>query len=105
MEEYIQVFTTAEKKEDAERIAKNVVEKRLAACVQIIGPASSTYWWKNNVETSSEWLIIMKTKKNVYPKLEKSIKELHPYEVPEILAMPVVAGSKQYLEWLDNETK
>lgn len=104
-EEYIQVFTTTEKKEDAEKIAKALVEKRLAGCIQIVGPIVSTYWWKGNVETAGEWLCFIKSKKNLYEELEKAIKETHPYETPEIIAMPITAGSKDYLEWLNNELK
>ncbi len=105
MEEYIQVVTAIEKREDAEKIAKALVEKRLAACVQILGPIVSTYWWKDNIETAEEWLCVIKSKKDVYEELEKSIKEIHPYETPEIFALPVVAGSKDYLKWLSNEVK
>ncbi len=102
-EEYIQVSTTTEKKEDAERIAKALVEKRLAACIQILGPIVSTYWWKGNVETAGEWLCFIKTKRALYDKLEKAIKEIHSYETPEIIAVPIARGSKEYLGWLSNE--
>ena len=105
MEEYLQVVTAIEKREDAEKIAKTLVEKRLAACVQIVGPIVSTYWWKDNIETAEEWLCIIKSMKDLYEELEKSIKEIHPYETPEIFALPVVAGSKDYLKWLSNEVK
>ena len=105
MEEYIQVVTAIAKREDAEKIANALVEKRLAACVQIVGPIVSTYWWKDNIETAEEWLCVIKSKKDVYEELEKSIKEIHPYETPEIFALPVVAGSKDYLKWLSNEVK
>ena len=104
-EEYIQVFTTTEKKEDAEKISKALVEKRLAGCIQVVGPIISTYWWKDNVETAEEWLCIIKSKKDIFNELEKSIKEIHPYEVPEIIAMPVVAGSDDYLLWLSKELR
>ncbi len=104
-EEHIQVITTVEKQEQAERIARTLVEKRLAGCVQIVGPVSSTYWWENKIETAQEWLCIIKSKRNLYEELEQAIREMHPYKVPEILATPVVAGSKKYLEWLDNELK
>jgi len=102
-EEYIQVFTTAEKKEDAEKIARALVERRLAGCVQIAGPVSSTYWWKGNVETAGEWLCLIKSRKTLYGELEKAIKEIHPYETPEIIAVPIVNSSKEYLAWLGNE--
>ena len=71
MEELIQVFTTIDKKEDAEKIAKTLVEKRLAGCFQIVGPIVSTYWWKENIETAEEWLCLIKSKKALYEELEK----------------------------------
>lgn len=105
MTDYIQVVTTTEKKEDARKIARAVVEKRLAGCVQIIGPITSIYRWKEAIETAEEWMCVIKTRKDLYLELEKSIREVHPYEVPEILAVPVAEGSKDYLEWLGNEIK
>lgn len=103
MEEYIQVSTTTEKKQDAERIARTLVEKRLAGCVQVIGPILSTYWWKGNLETAKEWLCLVKSRCDHYQELEKAIKETHPYETPEITATPIVAGSEDYLRWLTDE--
>ncbi len=103
MTEYIQIFTTTENKEDAEKIAKEVVEKRLAACAQVLGPIESTYWWEGEVEKAKEWLCIMKSRNDLFEKLEAAIKKIHPYDVPEILAVPVIAGNKSYLEWLDRE--
>jgi periplasmic divalent cation tolerance protein len=105
MDEYIQVFTTTEKKEDAEKIATVLVEKRLAGCIQIVGPIVSTYWWKGNLETAGEWLCFIKSKKTLYDELEKAIKEVHPYETPEIIAVPIISGSKDYLGRLNSELK
>ncbi len=105
MEEYIQVITAIEKRADAEKIANALVEKRLAACVQIVGPIVSTYWWKGNIERKEEWLCIIKSKKELYDVLEKAITEIHPYETPEIFALSVVAGSNDYLKWLSREVK
>ena len=105
MVKYIQVSTTVEKKEDADRIARTLVEDRVAACVQVIGPVKSTYWWKGNVEEASEWLCVMKTREKLYADLEASLKAVHPYEVPEIVAVPVVKGSVVYLRWIEEETK
>ena len=102
--EFIQVSTTTDKREDAERISKAIVENRLAACVQISGPVKSIYWWKDNIEENEEWLIAIKTRKDLYPRLEQAIRNFHPYEVPEIIAVPVNAGSKEYLDWIDKET-
>jgi periplasmic divalent cation tolerance protein len=103
MTEYIQVFTTTDTKENARQIAKRVVEKNLAACAQIIGPISSIFWWKNNINEEEEWLIIIKSRKDLYEELEHAIMKVHKYEIPEILAVPVLAGAKSYLEWLDGE--
>jgi periplasmic divalent cation tolerance protein len=103
MTAYIQVVTTTETKADAQAIARALIEKRLAGCVQIIGPIKSTYWWQGEIETAEEWLCVIKSKQDLYEELEEAIREVHPYEVPEILAVPVIAGSKDYLRWLDDE--
>ncbi len=105
MAEYIQVFTTVENRKDAEKIAGVLVEKRLAGCVQIVGPVASAYRWKGKIETAEEWLCIIKSQRTLYADLEKAIKEVHPYETPEIIAMQIVAGSRDYLDWLGTELK
>ena len=103
MREHVQVFTTTEKRKDAEKIAQVLVQNRLAGCVQIIGPISSTYWWKEKVHTAEEWLCLIKSEKSLYKRLEKTIKKIHPYDTPEITAVRIVSGSREYLQWLDNE--
>lgn len=105
MAEYIQIFTTTEKKDDAEVISREVVEKRLAACAQVLGPITSIYWWKEEIEKTEEWLCIMKSRSDLFEELEEAIKSIHPYEVPEIVAAPIVSGSHSYLEWLEQEIK
>ena len=102
---YIQIITTTEKKEDAERIAETLVEQRLAACVQIIGPISSVYRWKGRIERTGEYLCLIKSRNDLYERIEKAIKEIHPYEVPEIIVVPITKTSSDYLAWLDEETK
>ena len=102
--DYIQVFTTTDKNEDAKRIAKEVVEKRLIACAQIVGPISSTFWWDGKVDEEQEWLLIMKTRKALYDELERAIKNVHPYDVPEIIAQDIINGNRDYLDWIDKET-
>ena len=102
MKSYIQVTTTTETKEEAEKIAQYLVEQKLAACVQITGPIASTYRWKGKVETAQEWLCLIKTREDLYDKVEKAIKELHSYETPEIIAVPIIKGSSEYLSWLDD---
>jgi periplasmic divalent cation tolerance protein len=101
---YIQVLTTTARKEEAEQIARDLVEKQLAACVQIVGPIVSTYRWQGKIETDEEWQCWCKTRGDLYARVEEAIRAIHPYEIPEILAMPIVAGSERYLAWLDAET-
>jgi periplasmic divalent cation tolerance protein len=103
MKSYIQVMTTTETKQQAQTIAQHLVEAKLAACVQITGPITSIYRWKGKEENAQEWLCLIKTQDDLYNKVEAAIKSLHPYEIPEIIAVPIVKGSKEYLNWLDNE--
>lgn len=105
MIDYIQVVTTTARREDADRIAEALVESRLAACVQVLGPITSVYRWKGNVEKAEEWQCWVKTRRELYGAVEQAILGLHPYEVPEILAMPVLAGSAGYVNWLLAETQ
>jgi len=105
MKSYIQVTTTTENKEQAQTIAQYLVETKLAACVQIIGPINSIYGWKGKVENTQEWLCLIKTQDDLYNKVEAAIKSKHPYETPEIIAVPIVKGSKKYLKWIDDELK
>jgi len=105
MKSYIQISTTTETKEQAQKIARSLVEKRLAACVQISGPIESTYRWKGKIETANEWLCLIKTRDDLFDKVEAAIKKLHSYETPEIIAVPIVKGSREYLNWLNDETE
>jgi len=102
---HIQVVTTTARREEAELIARDLVEKRLAACAQVVGPIRSTYRWQGKIESDEEWQCWCKTRGELYARVEEAIRALHPYEVPEILAVPVVAGSERYLAWLDAETE
>lgn len=105
MTEYIQVMTTVDSSEDAQDIAEALVERRLAGCVQVVGPITSTYRWEGAVTTDEEWLCLIKTSADLYPILERELEALHPYDVPEILALPVVRGSQAYLDWLGDELR
>ena len=102
MKSYIQISTTTETKEQAENIAQRLVETKLAACVQITGPITSIYRWKGKVENEHEWLCLIKTREDLFDKVETVIKKLHSYETPEIIAVPIVKGSKEYFVWLDD---
>ncbi len=101
---WIIVFTTTSSKEEAKRIAKSIVEKKVAACVNIVDDINSIYWWKGSIEESREALLIIKTKINLLDKLIEEIKKIHSYEVPEIIAIPIIAGLRQYLEWINKST-
>jgi periplasmic divalent cation tolerance protein len=100
MEGFIQVMTATDKREDAERIARSLVERRLAGCVQIVGSVTSIYRWKGKIETAGEWLCLIKSRAELYGTIESAILALHPYETPEIIALPITAGSRDYLAWL-----
>jgi len=103
MKSYIQITTVTETKEQAQTLAQHLVETKLAACVQITGPITSIYRWKGKVENTKEWLCLIKTRDDLYDKVEAAIKSLHPYETPEIIAVQIVKGSKEYLNWIDGE--
>jgi periplasmic divalent cation tolerance protein len=99
--ECCQVTTTVASQADAERIAAALVAERLAACVQIAGPITSTYRWQGAVEQASEWYCHCKTTRARYPALEARLRQLHPYEIPEIIAVPIVAALPAYLAWIE----
>jgi periplasmic divalent cation tolerance protein len=104
MKSYIQISTTTETKEQAQKIAQYLVEAKLAACVQITGPITSIYRWTGKVENAQEWFCMIKTTDDLYNKVEAAIKDLHTYETPEIIAVPIVKGSKEYLNWIYEES-
>lgn len=100
MAEFLQVVTTTDTKALAETIGRALVERRLAACVQIVGRIESIYRWEGRIESAEEWQCWIKTTRDRFPAVEQAIRELHTYTVPEILAIPVVAGAADYLKWL-----
>jgi periplasmic divalent cation tolerance protein len=103
MAEFIQVITASDARPKAEAIARALVERRLAACVQIIGPVTSIFHWQDKIDTAEEWLCLAKTGADQYDQVETAIRQVHTYEVPEILAVPVLAGFKGYLDWMRTE--
>ena len=100
MDEAIQVVTTTDQEQTAQAIAQDLVAQRLAACVHIGGPITSVYRWQGEVETAFEWTCAIKTLRRLYPAVESRIRQLHNYEVPEIVVLPLVDGSPDYLTWL-----
>ncbi|HWB41573.1 MAG TPA: divalent-cation tolerance protein CutA [Gemmatimonadales bacterium] len=100
MTECRQVTTTLPDRDAAQRLGRRLVEERLAACAQVVGPVSSVYWWQGEVETAAEWYCHLKTTAARVPELTTRIRELHPYETPEIIAVPVAEGDAAYLRWV-----
>ncbi len=94
------VLTTSGSQEEARKIARALVERRLAACVNLVGPMESVYRWKGKVETAGEWLLIIKTSAEAIERVRKTIKELHSYELPECIELPIEGGSAEYLQWI-----
>lgn len=104
MQEFIVVYVTAGSPAEAERLARVLVDERLAACVNRIAPVQSVYRWEGKVEQSEEQLLIIKTQRSLFAVLEKRVRELHSYAVPEIVALPIIDGSQDYLRWLGDQT-
>lgn len=99
MSYHLVVMTTSTKKE-ATKIVQCLLEERLIACANVIGPVSSFFWWKDKIDEATEFLVLMKSHSKLFDKLSKRVKEIHSYEVPEILALPILRGSTSYLSWL-----
>jgi periplasmic divalent cation tolerance protein len=98
-------MTAAGSEEEAGRIAALLVERRLAACVQVIGPITSRYRWQGEVEEAREWQCLAKTTRAAYERVEAAIRDVHSYDEPEIIATPIVAGSAGYLAWIDDDVE
>ena len=105
MPNYIQVVTTVDNRQEASRIARRLVDEGLAACVQILGPIESVYRWKGSIETADEWQCVIKTEERNWNSVVELIDMIHPYEVPEIISLPILGGSREYLDWLDDQIK
>lgn len=102
--EAIVVYITAPNEEEAAKIARTLVSEKLAGCVNIVKGIRSIYSWQGDIEDDNEVLMICKTQKHLFESLEQRVKELHSYTVPEVIAMPIVAGSEEYLSWLGEVT-
>jgi periplasmic divalent cation tolerance protein len=105
MPDFLQINSAAPTREEAERIAAVLVERRLAACVHILGPVQSVYRWHGALERAEEWLCVVKTRSEQFGAVASAIRELHSYECPEIIATAIVAGSADYLAWLAEQTR
>jgi periplasmic divalent cation tolerance protein len=103
MYEFIVVLVTAGSSDEGERLARSLVEERLAACVNRIPAVQSVYRWQGKVEQSAEELLVIKTRAALFAALEKRVRELHSYSVPEVIALPIMNGSEAYLKWLGEQ--
>lgn len=100
MSDFIQVITTTDSAGEAHDIAQHLLMQRLAGCVQVSGPIASSYWWEGQLESSEEWSCAIKTTASRYAEVEREIRAKHSYDEPEVIALPIVAGSESYLAWL-----
>lgn len=102
---HVVIFITAANKKEAQMIAFALIKEKLAACVNIIENLHSIFWWQGKVDSAKEALLIVKSRKALMNKLIKKVKSLHSYEVPEIIALPIISGDKKYLKWINESTR
>src|SRR5689334_20048332 len=105
MDEVIIVLTNLPDREAARKLAHELVARRLAACVNVLAECTSVYRWKGKIENASEVPVLIKTRADRYGEVEAAIRELHPYELPEVVAVPVVRGLGEYLDWVAGESR
>ena len=101
--EYIVIFITANTAGEAQQVARLLVEQRQAACVNIIPEVASRFWWEGKLDSAQESLLVIKTKASRLPDIIKRVKETHSNTVPEIIALPIIGGNQDYLDWIDKE--
>ena len=99
------VLITAKDSAEGDSIVKKLVEDRLIACGNIVPGIKSLFWWEGKVDTADEVLLVLKTNKKYFPEIEKTVKSLHSYDVPEIIALPIVEGSPEYLKWIEESVR
>ena len=103
MSGFIQINIAVGTKEEGQRLVHDLLKNRLIACGQILGPMHSTYWWKGKIETAQEWMCFAKSKEEKFSEILQQVRRLHSYEVPEIIAMPLIAVDENYARWLEEE--
>lgn len=104
-DKFIVVLTTIDDLDKGRRISKLIIDKKLGACVNLIGPIQSEFFWRGKIEESKEWLILIKTRKDLYKKLEELIIKIHPYVTPEIIYFEIGGGFDKYLKWISEVTE
>ena len=103
MTDKIVVISTCGSADEAEKLSRELVDQHLAACVTVVSPVKSFYRWNGEVISAAEWLLLIKTARHLFDQLKSVLETNHTYELPEVIALPIVAGSANYLAWLDNE--
>jgi len=96
------VLITVGSEEEAHKIAELLTNEKKAACVNIVPEIDSIFWWEGKIDSAQESLLLVKTRASLFPEIVELVKRMHSYEVPEIIALPIIAGSEDYLKWLDN---
>jgi periplasmic divalent cation tolerance protein len=99
---HVVILVTAGSAKEAQRIAANLIKNKLAACVNIISGMQSVFWWEGKADKAKESLLVIKSKRSLLPKIIKAVRAVHSYEVPEIIALPIVGGERKYLRWIDD---
>ena len=102
---HLALFITVSGPEEARKIAEALIKQRKAACVNIVPRVSSLFWWQDNIDTAQESMLIVKTKTSLLSEIIILVKEIHSYDVPEIIALPIAGGNQDYLEWIDKEVE
>ena len=102
---YIVVFITVKDTAEAERIADALLKQKQAACVNILPQVDSRFWWQDKLDSGQESMLVVKTRESLLPEIIKSVKKVHSYDVPEIIALPVIGGNRDYLDWIDHEVR
>ena len=102
--EHIVVFITVADEEEARLISRVLLKQKKAACINIIPGVNSLFWWQEKIDSAQESLLVIKTRSVLLDEITQLVKEIHSYDVPEIIALPIIGGNKDYLEWIDNET-
>jgi periplasmic divalent cation tolerance protein len=103
MTDKIVVLSACGTAEEAEKIARRLVEKRLAACVNVVAGARSIYRWRGEIEEASEWMVIIKSRRDLFDELRVEVEKIHSYEVPEVIALSIIEGSEGYLNWMEGQ--
>ena len=102
---YVVLFITTATAEEAQRISNALLEQRKVACVNIVPRVSSSFWWQGKLDSAQESLLIIKTKASLLSEIVKLVREIHSYDIPEIIALPIIGGNQDYLEWINKEVK